>query len=292
MIGDEETADQLVQATVQRALADPAELQADRDLSVSLLAILYRQRRDALKQLGQPPASTLTRRFDTVLFQRLTGADRDEIREFATAISSLGEGDRAILLLLALENLDYPDIALVIMVPIGRVLPKIARAREQLHQALKADAAVAQGKQSPQGDVWKAAETEGVDLDLHGYLDGELSKERTEVVEDYLDRERAAAERLVHYGIQGDLIRRLYGPLINRPLPLLMADRLQVATREKQENPARGRKKLAAVFVLLMIVALGAALWFFQPTLIERLPAILDTLPLDRLFAFFKTLRE
>lgn len=125
------------------------------------------------------------------------------------------------------------------------------------------------------------------EIELHGYLDGELGVQRSAEVEDYLDCERAAAERLVHYGVQGDLIRRLYGPLINRPMPPQMAGRFQsmnerrfrLMNRPKPESGrSKGRKTPVVIFVLLSFLALGAALWFFQPVLLEQIPTMIEAL--------------
>ncbi len=145
MMGDERAADHLVQEALTEALAHPVNLPADQDLGVSLMMIVYRRRRQALEQQDQPQAPSMTPGFEGLLFQRLPGADRDEIREFAEAIGSIAEEDRAILLLIALENLDYRDIAAVVELPVGRIMPRIARARELLQQALKA---VAPGTQN------------------------------------------------------------------------------------------------------------------------------------------------
>ncbi len=144
MIGDEGAADHLVQETLTEAFAQLATLQAQHHLGVSLMTILYRRRRQATEQLDQLSPSPMTASFEAVLLQWLPGADRDEIQEFAGAIGSLAEEDRAMLLLVALENLGYRDIAAVVEIPLGRVMSRIARARAQLQQALKAAAPEAQ----------------------------------------------------------------------------------------------------------------------------------------------------
>jgi anti-sigma factor RsiW len=71
-----------------------------------------------------------------------------------------------------------------------------------------------------------------IEIELHGYLDGALDPIRAAEVEAYLNDDRAAAERLVHYGIQGDLVRRLYGSLLNRPTPTAMISALMTAAGE------------------------------------------------------------
>lgn len=140
----------------------------------------------------------------------------------------------------------------------------------------------------------KAAAQGVAEKDLHAYLDGELSQQRVAKVEDYLDRERPAAERLVHYGVQGDLIRRLYGPLINRPMPPQLVNRLPLISEEhahpldepKRDVRAEGRKARktpGVLFLLLLIVAIGIGLWFFQPAMFGSMPAMIETLSWNQL---------
>lgn len=139
MIGDEGAADLLVQDTIQQAMAEPDGLRADRELYISLLMILFRLRSEVVKRLDPSPESSMSRSFNDLLFHRVRGADCDEMKEFAHAIGRIGEEHRAILLLSALENLDYRDVAAVIKAPAGRIMSKIAQAREQLAQALATD---------------------------------------------------------------------------------------------------------------------------------------------------------
>ncbi len=143
----------------------------------------------------------------------------------------------------------------------------------------------------------KSAALEVVDIEIHGYLDGELNDQRATRLEEYLDQERPAAERLVHYGVQGDLIRRLYGPLINRPMPEEMAARLQAINEQRYASKhelepgtirSKGRLKgfLISFLVLLALIAvIVAAIWFFQPALLEPIQTFLKSLSLDQLLA-------
>ncbi len=136
MIGDEDEADQLVEATLQHAIATPRQLATDFDLSVSLFKILFQKRRDRLRRYDQLLMPSLNSHFSAVLFRRLSGADRDELQEFAEAMSSLGEEDRAILVLISLENFGYREVAKILDIEIDRVMSQIAVAREQLRHAL------------------------------------------------------------------------------------------------------------------------------------------------------------
>ena len=107
------------------------------------------------------------------------------------------------------------------------------------------------------------------DVELHGYLDGELAEHRIGAVERYLSRDQAAAERIERYGLQGDLIRRLYGPLIGRPMPPQMAGRLQFMKGKKSKGPSKGRKFF--LFLLLLLIAATLIAGFFG-----MLPSFLD----------------
>jgi len=146
----------------------------------------------------------------------------------------------------------------------------------------------------------KSPASEVVDIEIHGYLDGELSEQRAKRVEEYLDQERPAAERLVHYGVQGDLIRRLYGPLINRPMPAEMAARLQTINEQRylsKDDPkqalarGKGRRKGFLIIFFLVLMALFAAtvavIWFFQPALLEPVQTMIRSLSLDKLLSFW-----
>lgn len=152
MVGDEDEADQLVEATLQHAIAMPNQLAADFDLSVSLFMILYRMRRDSLRRHDQLLMPSLDPSFASIIFQRLPGADRDELQEFAEAMSSLSEEDRAILILISLENLGYREVAKVLGIEVDRVMSQIALAREQLRHALET-MAPAMDSHSTVGDI-------------------------------------------------------------------------------------------------------------------------------------------
>lgn len=136
MIGDAAAADRLVQLTIDQALADPTAIASGRDLGISLLALLHEIRR-GMKEIPEPTVTSISARsFERTILGTLPGADQHELMEFARAMATLAEDDRTILLLVALENLVYRDVAAVIRTPIGRIMPRIARARENLRQAL------------------------------------------------------------------------------------------------------------------------------------------------------------
>lgn len=108
------------------------------------------------------------------------------------------------------------------------------------------------------------------DVELHGYLDGELAEQRIGTIENHLTQDQAAAERIEHYGLQGDLIRRLYGPLISRPLPSQMAGRFQFMNEKTSKGRSRKRKFFLFLLLLLIAATLAAGLMGFLPPFLKE----------------------
>ena len=55
-----------------------------------------------------------------------------ELRDMETALRQLPDEQREILLLVALEELSYDEVANTLSIPIGTVMSRLSRAREKL----------------------------------------------------------------------------------------------------------------------------------------------------------------
>ncbi|HNH25171.1 MAG TPA: sigma-70 family RNA polymerase sigma factor, partial [Accumulibacter sp.] len=65
-----------------------------------------------------------------------TQTDRLELADLAAAIAQLPEEQRAVLLLVALEDMPYAEIANTLAIPVGTVMSRLARARDRLRRIL------------------------------------------------------------------------------------------------------------------------------------------------------------
>lgn len=128
-------ADDLVQDTLERALGRRWLFRLNTNLTAWLYTMLYRlylndaarARRMSLVAEGEAPEAAAPGDMTLQL----------EIRQ---ALARLSVEHRAVLVLVTLEQLSYKDAAAVLQVPIGTVMSRLARAREQF-RVLYADTA-------------------------------------------------------------------------------------------------------------------------------------------------------
>ena len=64
---------------------------------------------------------------------RATQSDRLEVNDLAAALARLPEEQRAVLLLVALEEMSYEQIASTLGIPLGTVMSRLSRGRERHH---------------------------------------------------------------------------------------------------------------------------------------------------------------
>lgn len=135
LVGDRATADDLVQDTLERAWTRAAQWRAGGDLAVWLLSIMHNLRIDQLRRPGLKLTSLDDEHIDVPT--RATPSDQRELADLATALAQLPEQQRAVLLLVGLEELSYAEIAATLGIPIGTVMSRLARGRDRLRQILE-----------------------------------------------------------------------------------------------------------------------------------------------------------
>jgi RNA polymerase sigma factor (sigma-70 family) len=136
LLREHDAADDLVQDTLERAIANWHRRHADGDLTAWLFAIernlflnQVRQRRrrgihTGLDAIADLPAETA--RQDTAL----------EARDALAGLDRLTEEQRSVLLLVGVEGLSYDQAAQALRVPVGTVMSRLSRARGRMRALL------------------------------------------------------------------------------------------------------------------------------------------------------------
>jgi RNA polymerase sigma factor (sigma-70 family) len=130
MLGNRAAADDLVQDTLERAWARCALWRAGSDLRAWLFSIMHNLRVDQLRRPNLPTHSIDEDDFEVPT--RATQNDRLEVRDLESALRQLPDEQREVLLLVALEELSYAEVADTLGIPLGTVMSRLARGRERL----------------------------------------------------------------------------------------------------------------------------------------------------------------
>ncbi|MCY1282914.1 ECF RNA polymerase sigma factor SigE [compost metagenome] len=139
LTGDSAQADDLVQDTLERALRyrwrfrlRPGAWWGDGadGLLPWLLTLMHRLRLNSLRRKDLVVAT------DTLPEVSAPAADPGLRRDLLQALAQLPEAQRAVLLLVSLEQLTYAEAARVLDIPQGTVMSRLARARELMRRLL------------------------------------------------------------------------------------------------------------------------------------------------------------
>jgi RNA polymerase sigma-70 factor (ECF subfamily) len=134
LVGDRAAADDLVQDTLERAWSRVAQWRQGSDLRAWLFSIMHNLRVD---QLRRPGLKTLPMEDgDFAVPARATQSDRLELNDLESALARLPEEHRAVLLLVAIEEMRYDEVAATLGIPVGTVMSRLSRGRERLRLIL------------------------------------------------------------------------------------------------------------------------------------------------------------
>lgn len=134
LTGRSDTADDLVQDTLERCLEKWRFWQRERDLRPWLFSIMHNLHVDIQRRQGR-----IDYQADENLPELLQRANQDdelELRDLDRALARMSVEQREILLLVGLEELSYGEIAKVLNVPLGTVMSRLSRARSRLKSML------------------------------------------------------------------------------------------------------------------------------------------------------------
>jgi RNA polymerase sigma-70 factor, ECF subfamily len=142
MRGDRQSADDLVQDCLERALSRWHLRRAEGDVRGWLYTILYNRflsEKNRQARRGAPDA------LQEVAEAEMPGVDGGqnwalEHRDLLRAFAALPEEQRSVVVLIGVEDLSYLQAARVLGVPIGTVMSRLSRGRERLRHYMNGDA--------------------------------------------------------------------------------------------------------------------------------------------------------
>jgi len=143
LVGDRASADDLVQDTLERAWAKLHLYRRGTDLRAWLFTVMHNVHVNKVRA---------TRVTDTLedelpeLAQRASQGDTLLLRDLDRAIARLPAEQRAVLLLVTLEEMSYEEVARALGIPTGTVMSRLSRAREKLRTMMLGQGAAAKLK--------------------------------------------------------------------------------------------------------------------------------------------------
>ncbi len=139
LAGDRASADDLVQDTLERAWAKLHLYRRGTDLRAWLFTVMHNVHVNRVRSARS--TDTLDDEMPE-LAQRGAQGDALVVRDLDRSIARLPDEQRAVLLLVTLEEMSYDEVARTLGIPIGTVMSRLSRAREKM-RSMMGGAAVA-----------------------------------------------------------------------------------------------------------------------------------------------------
>ena len=143
LVGERTNADDLVQDTLERAWAKLHLYRRGTDLRAWLFTVMHNVHVNRIR------ATSSTDPLDDEmpeLAQRAAQGDALLVRDLDRAIARLPAEQRAVLLLVTLEEMSYEEVARTLGIPIGTVMSRLSRARDKLRAMMQGQSAAAKLK--------------------------------------------------------------------------------------------------------------------------------------------------
>lgn len=138
LLGDRDGADDLVQDTLERGWDKLASWRRGSDMRAWLFGIMHNLHVDGLRRLALATVALDDEAAPLAPSAEPSTPHRDglELRDMATALQLLPAEQREVLLLVALEELSYDEVASALNIPRGTVMSRLSRGRERLRLRL------------------------------------------------------------------------------------------------------------------------------------------------------------
>lgn len=134
LTGDRWAADDLVQDTLERACSKWRLWIVGTDLRAWLFTIMHNVFASQVRRAPSRPSVDVD---DVVHELRSVDSHRDQAIDLQRCLLLLPEDQRAVLLLVALEDLSYAQVSKVLGVPVGTVMSRLSRARSRLQDLME-----------------------------------------------------------------------------------------------------------------------------------------------------------
>lgn len=134
-----DAADDLVQTTCERALRAASTFKPGTRLDSWLFRIMHNAWIDGHRKASHQPQADLDMSEIAVEDGRRTTEARLMLTGVRQAIGRLPEDQRAVLVLVCVEDLSYRETAAVLGIPIGTVMSRLARARAALIASMESE---------------------------------------------------------------------------------------------------------------------------------------------------------
>ena len=138
LVSDRASADDLVQDTLERAWAKLHLYRRGTDLRAWLFTVMHNVH---VNKVRSARATDPLEDEMPELAQRAAQGDSLVVRDLDRAIARLPGEQRAVLLLVTLEEMSYDHVARALGIPIGTVMSRLSRAREKLRAMMLGQAA-------------------------------------------------------------------------------------------------------------------------------------------------------
>jgi len=143
LVGDRSSADDLVQDTLERAWAKLHLYRRGTDLRAWLFTVMHNVHVNKVR--AARPTDSLDDEMPELALRAPQG-DALVVRDLDRAIALLPGEQRAVLLLVTLEDMSYEEVARTLGIPMGTVMSRLSRAREKLRALMLGQAAAAKLK--------------------------------------------------------------------------------------------------------------------------------------------------
>ena len=135
LAGNRDDADDLVQDTMERAWAKSGLWHGVADMRAWLFSIMHNLHVDGIRR---PKLATVTMDDDTPeVAMAPTQGERLAVLDLQAALELLPIEQKEIVLLVAIEDMAYAEIATTLGIPIGTVMSRLSRGRERLRALME-----------------------------------------------------------------------------------------------------------------------------------------------------------